>query len=129
MPHNPQLIVTPNGEEMVVLSRSEYERLAELASDAEEYRADIEAYDLAKAELAAAGSTTLPKEVSDFLLKGSSLLQSLRKWRGLTQVDLAEKVGIQQGYLSDLENKRRAGSPETLALLAKALDVPLEWIA
>ncbi len=49
-------------------------------------------------------------------------------WRGRSQVEIAELTGIGQGYLSDLENRRRAGTPETLEKLAKALDVLRSWL-
>jgi transcriptional regulator with XRE-family HTH domain len=42
---------------------------------------------------------------------------------------LASKTDIGQGYLSDLENGRPIGTPETLAKLAQALDVPVEWLS
>ena len=63
------------------------------------------------------------------MLKGESRFKALRRWRGLTQSVLAAKSGIGQGYLSDIENRRRTGPPETLERLARALDVPLKWIA
>jgi mRNA interferase RelE/StbE len=40
------------------------------------------------------------------------------KTRDETQRHLTFKAGIGQGYLSDLENGRRAGPPKTLAKLA-----------
>ena len=39
------------------------------------------------------------------------------------------KTGIAQGYLSDLESGRRTGTPETMAKLAQALNVPAEWLS
>jgi len=39
------------------------------------------------------------------------------------------KTDISQGYLSDLERGRRAGTPETIAKLAQALNVPVEWLS
>ncbi len=44
-------------------------------------------------------------------------------------MDLNAKTGIGQGYLSDLESGRRAGSGETIAKLAQALSVPMEWLS
>jgi transcriptional regulator with XRE-family HTH domain len=38
-------------------------------------------------------------------------------------------TGIGQGYLSDLESGRRTGTPETIAKLAQALNVPVEWLS
>ncbi len=70
----------------------------------------------------------LPAELSAFILKGNSLLKALRLWRGRSQVEIAEVTGLGQGYLSDLEKRRRAGTPETVEKLAKALGVPLGWL-
>ena len=53
----------------------------------------------------------------------------LRKWRKLTQNAVADRAGISQGHLSDIESNRRKLSSETAASIAKALDVPLEWLA
>jgi transcriptional regulator with XRE-family HTH domain len=38
-------------------------------------------------------------------------------------------AGISQGYLSDLESGRRKGPPATIAKLAQALNVPVEWLS
>ena len=50
------------------------------------------------------------------------------KWRDVTQLHLAFKTNIAQGYLSDIEFGRRKGTDETLRAIAKALDVPAEWL-
>lgn len=42
---------------------------------------------------------------------------------GIKQDKLAEKIGLSEKYISDLETSRRAGSLETLLLLANALEV------
>ena len=127
MPH--QTIKTPNGEELVVLPRAEFDRLAAMAAEAEEDLADLSAYDSAVAELAAGAVSPLPAELSALLLEHKSRLAAARRWRGMSQMELAAKVGIGQGYLSDLENKRRKGLASTLGRLAAALDVPVAWIA
>jgi DNA-binding XRE family transcriptional regulator len=90
---------------------------------------DAAIYAARKAELAGDPSGLLPGPVSSAMLKGQSRFKALRRWRGLTQSALATKSGIGQGYLSDIENRRRTGAPETLERLARALDVPLKWIA
>jgi DNA-binding XRE family transcriptional regulator len=51
-----------------------------------------------------------------------------RKGCGVSQSALAAKAGVGQGYLSDIENRRRKGAPETLARLARSLDVPVKWV-
>jgi hypothetical protein len=122
----PQIIRTPSGEELVVLPRAEYEALLNRADD--EDANDVAIYDARKAELAA-GGVVLPPEVSAAILRGESRLKAIRNWRGETQLRLNFKTGIGQGYLSDLESGRRTGTPETIAKLAQALDVPVEWLS
>ena len=124
----PQIIRTPNGEELVVLSRSEYDALLDRADREAEDEDDVAIYDARKAELAA-GGVVLPPEVSAAILRGESRLKAIRKWRDVTQLHLEFKTGIGQGYLSDLESGRRTGTPETIAKLAKALKVPVEWLS
>src|SRR5882724_190146 len=124
----PQIIRTPNGEELVVLPRAEYEALLERADREAEDADDVAIYDARKAELAAGGGV-LPPEISAAILRGESWLKAIRNWCGATQLYLNFKTGIGQGYLSDLESGRRTGTPETIAKLAQALDVPVEWFS
>lgn len=124
----PQIIRSPSGEELVVLPRSDDEDLVERANHGAEDAEDVAIYDARKAELAAGGGV-LPAEVSAAILHGDSTLKAIRNWRGKTQKCLAFKTGIGRDCLSDLENGRRAGTPETVAKLAQALEVPVDWLA
>jgi hypothetical protein len=123
----PKFIET-NGLELVLLTRAEYEQLLALAQEAEEDAQDAAIYAARKAALASGLDGVLPQEVSASLLRGDRLLKALRKWRGVTQMELAEKTGLAQGYLSDLESGRRTGAPATLKLIAQALDVDPSWL-
>lgn len=125
---DPQFIRTEAGEELVVLSRSDYDALLEALAEAEEEIADLAVYDARKAALAEEADAVLPPPVGDALLRGRRLLEALRDWRGMTQTKLAETTGLAQGYLSDLERGRRKGTPETLTRIAAALDVPAKWL-
>ena len=118
-----QFVKTPGGEELAILPRVEYEKLAMRAAEVDEDDSDVAMYDARKA----AGSPTLPPEVCALMLRGDSLLKAVRKWRDRTQQYIEFRTGIGQGYLSDLETGRRKGSPEVLSKLAAALDVPKEW--
>ena len=120
-------ITTPMGEELVVLPKAEYDALV-AAAEADEDAADVAAADAARADLAAGRDAVLPIEVSKLITRGDSLLRALRKWRGQTQVELAEKSGVGQGYISDIEARRRVGADDTLARIAAALDVPATWL-
>jgi hypothetical protein len=124
----PQIIRTPSGEELVVVPRAEYEALLDRVEHEAEDADDVAIYDARKAELAA-GGVVLPREVSAAILRGDSRLKAIRHWRDETQQHLTIKTGIGQGYLSDLESGRRTGAPETIAKLAQALDVPVEWLS
>jgi DNA-binding XRE family transcriptional regulator len=124
----PQIIRTPGGEELVVLPRAEYEALLDRVDHDAEDADDIAIYDARKAELAA-GGVVLPPDVSAAILRGDSRLKAIRNWRNATQQHLSFQIGIGQGYLSDLESGRRAGAPETLAKLAQALNVPVDWLS
>lgn len=121
-----QIIKTPNGDELVVLPRAEYDAL--VAGFDPEDAADVAAFDAAMSALNAGATERLPPEVSAFLTSGDRRLKAVRKWRGLSQVELAGKAGIGQGYLSDVESGRRSGSPATIDAIALALDVPKAWI-
>ncbi|MDR3475954.1 MAG: helix-turn-helix transcriptional regulator [Devosia sp.] len=125
--NEPQFIKTPNGEELVVLSRADYEALVQAAADAEEDAADVAIYDARKADLV--GSRALPAEVSRAMLGGASLLKALRLWRDVGQVKLASDIGVNsQGFISDLENGRRQMTDEVARRIAAALDVPESWL-
>jgi hypothetical protein len=124
----PQIIQTSSGEELVVLPRADYEALLIRADDGAEDADDVAIYDARKAQLADGGGV-LPSEVSAAIIRGESRLKAIRNWRGQTQMQLEFKTGIGQGYLSDLESGRRAGTAETIAKLARALDVPVDWLS
>ena len=122
----PQIIKTSTGEELVVIPKADYEALLHAAEEAMEDAADVAIYDERKAELKT--EKPLPVDVTMDILRGASRLKALRNWRKLTQVELAATIGVSQGFLSDLESNRRKPSTQTSALLAKALDIPNEWI-
>jgi hypothetical protein len=123
-----QIIRTPGGEELVVLPRAEYEALLARADNEAADADDVAIYDARKAELAA-GAVVLPQEVGAAILRGDTRLKAIRNWRDETQLHLAFKTGFGQGYLSDLESGRRPGTPATIAKLAQALNVPVEWLS
>ena len=124
---DPQIIRTTSGEELVVLTRAEYDALvkaAELDADAE----DVAIFDARMADLQAGRDAVLPGDVSAAMLRGDTLLKALRRWRGMTQGELAEKTGLGQGYISDIESGRRRGPPHTLGTIAIALKVPIAYL-
>lgn len=124
----PQIILSPAGDELVVIPKAEYEALVARAEDIDEDAADLAVALERKAALAAGHDVVLPTEVSAAMLKGDRFLKALRKWRGVTQADLARKADLTQGYLSEIERGDKIGAPESLERIAAALDVPPSWL-
>ena len=125
---HPKFIDAGAGNELVILTREEFDRLYRLAAEAEEDEADILMYDQRKSELTNSPNSRLPREVSAMLLRGDRLIKALRKWRGISQSQLAASTNLTQGYISDLESGRRTGTQETLKLIALKLDIDLSWV-
>jgi hypothetical protein len=124
----PQIIKTPAGEELVVLTRAEYEELISGRDVDEEEAADIALFDERVAALEGGRNPALPPEVTKAMLAGQSLLRALRGWRNMTQVDLASRTELAQGYVSDLEAGKKAGAPQTLRKIAEALEIDPSWM-
>jgi len=124
----PQTIRSPSGDELVVLTRAEFDALASAAADALEDADDVAIFDERMAALTSGLDAPLPIDVTAAMLRGQSLLRALRGWRNLTQKDLAALTGLAQGYISDLEKNRKTGSVETQKSLAKALDIDSSWL-
>lgn len=123
-----QTFTTPSGDELVVLTKGDYDRLVELAREDEDDE-DAELIAIANARMSEeADREHLPAEVSRLLLGGMGLLKALRQWRDVGQVKLAYDIGTSQGFISDLESGRRAMTTEVRSRLAAALDVPENWL-
>jgi DNA-binding XRE family transcriptional regulator len=121
-----QFIKTAGGEELAVLPKSEYERLAALATDEDVGTARL--VRKARAAVEAGHEVLLPKAVVDRLAAGENPIRVLREWRDMTQLEMAFKTDISQSYLSDLEKGRRRGTADALAKVARALKVPLDLL-
>lgn len=116
----PQFIQTPTGERLVVLSEQDYAKLLEQAEDHHDIVAANEVRDRVDA-----GEETFPSSVVEALIDGVPPVRVFREHRGLRAGDLAERAGISQGYLSELEAGKKTGSLGVLKRIAEALDVEL----
>jgi DNA-binding XRE family transcriptional regulator len=110
-----QTITTPGGEELVLMSRAEYEDLIDardhVTAMASHRRGDDEG--LTDAEM-------------DEYLAAATPLAFWRKRRDLTQAALAAAVGISQPYLAQIESGTRTGDVSVYARLARQLQVHIE---
>jgi transcriptional regulator with XRE-family HTH domain len=62
---------------------------------------------------------------ADFLFRLGRRISRLRAQKGWTQVEMAEKVGIDRSFLADVERGKRNISIYNLALIAEGLDITL----
>ncbi len=65
--------------------------------------------------LASGDEELIPAEIVDRLLSGENRLRVWREHRGLTIRALAEKAGLAQPYLSQIETGRRRGRTRPIA--------------
>ena len=119
---------TTSKGEIAILARKEYEALAAKAQEADEDFGTARLIARARKEIAA-GTPLIPKEVVDRIARGENALRALREWRGKTQLYVAHKTNIGQGYISDLESGRRKGTIAVWKKIADVLKVPLDLIA
>lgn len=117
--NEPQVIVDETGRPtFAVIPWSDYERLAAIDEDAE----DAALCDRAKAQ------EMFPSEVADQIVDGENPIRVFREYRGMTQKQLAQTVGVSSLYISQIERGSRNGSVATLAAIAKALEVDLDLL-
>jgi len=74
--------------------------------------------------------TTAPQEVVEMMVEGASLLKAWRKYFGLSQRELAERAGLTQAQVANIENGRQIPRADTLLRLSDALGVVAEllWV-
>ena len=94
---------TPNGEDMIVLGKSDYEALLERAELSE----DIAAVDAYRRKVAAGEEEAIPEEFADRLIDGENPIRVYRELRGLSAKELADRTGISAAFLSEIENRKK----------------------
>lgn len=118
--NSPTTFTTPSGDEMVILSRRDFEAMQNRLDAAEHARA--------MASVAAGTMETLTEDEVRAALAAPTPLAFWRSKRGMTQTALAEQAGISQSYVADIEAGRRKGAPALFLRLARALSVRMEDI-
>jgi DNA-binding XRE family transcriptional regulator len=118
----PVITKSPKGDEIVILSREEYDRLIEAGEDRED--AQMARHVIEQIERGAEAVLS-ESELDEFLL-AKTPLAFWRKKRGLTQSSLAKATGIAQGFLSEIESGQKPGTPATLKKIAQALNVKID---
>jgi DNA-binding XRE family transcriptional regulator len=110
-----QIFTTPDGTEMVIVRREDWETVCALAGSA-----------VARIEEEA---MNIPLDVEQYLKLGLNPVAAWRRHVGLTQAVLAEEVGVTQAAIARIEaGPVGAGRDDTLMRIAKALGAPLAHI-
>ena len=110
-----------DGKRMAILPAADLERLLD---DAENH-ADAHAADSAR-ERREAGEEYFPAELVNRLIAGDNPVAVYRAFRGLTQVELAGRIGMSKVMISSIERGKNAGRLSTLRKIARALSIDLE---
>ena len=120
-------IIHTDGEDLVVIARSDYEALLARAGDAvSEDAMTARILEATDAKIARGEDVALPTAVWAAIESGEHPIRAIRKYRGLTQSDVAGQAGLQQGYIADIEAGKKTGSATSLKSIAAALGVPLD---
>ena len=114
----PVMTKSPKGDDIVILSRKEYDQLLVAANE------DMTDAAVAKKAIARHEETLSETEL-DELLSARTPLAFWRKKRGLTQIELAKAAEIAQGFLSEIENGLKTGDVMVLQRIAVALEISL----
>ena len=120
----PVMTKTPRGDDIVILSRAEYDALT--FGRREEDAADAARANNILADIERGIETLLTSEQASQLLEAKTPLAFWRKHRGVTQEALSKSVGVAQGFISEIENGAKTGDVQTLATIARALDISLD---
>jgi len=118
-------IIEKNGKpEWAVIPFSEYKKLQEALEDAEDIK-DIEENLKAIQE---GKEMAVPGEVTFAILDGISPIRAWREHRQIKMNELAKKIGISASYLSQIENRKRNPTVDTLKTIAKELTIEIEML-
>ena len=118
-----------DGEDLVVIPRSDYETLlARSGDEASEDAMTARIVEATDAKIAWGEDVALPTAVWAAIESGGHPIRAIRKYRGLTQIDVAEQARLRQSYIADIEAGKKTGSAASLKAIAAALGVPLDVI-
>ena len=98
-----------------------YQSLLEKSEDMD----DKKAFEVAKQD----DDELIPAEIVNRLLEGENKLKVWREYRQLTQTDLADKCGIAQSTIAQIEGGKRIGKINILKKIADVLWLDLDDLA
>lgn len=111
-------IIEIAGQKIAMLPMADYERLLDMAEDRTELQAAVGAE-----QRRAAGEEYVPIELLDRIMAGENPVRAWRKYRGLSQQELGDCIGLSKMTISSLERGERGTSSKNWRALADALSV------
>src|SRR5882724_4257593 len=116
----PQVITTDGGEELIVLTRRDYDALLAQAGDEEaEDRMTVRLAEESRAAIARGEDVLLPEEVWEAMENGQNRVRVLREYRGLTPDELARRASLSPEQLTVIEDGRELTTIDNLKVLAR----------
>src|SRR5882757_7889910 len=103
----PVMTKTPQGDDIVILSRAEYDTLTAGRSDAD--AADAAHANGILADIARGTEILLTSEQANQLLNAKTPLAFWRRYRGVTQQALSKSIGVAQSFVSEIESGAKTG--------------------
>ncbi len=85
---------------------------------------DVQDFDKAISE----ATKFFPQHILDAILSGDNPIATFRKYRDLTQEQLADKTSLSRAYIAQLETNKKTGSIDTVKKIADALNVDIELL-
>jgi len=117
-------IVEIAGQKIAMLPVDDYNRLLELAED----QADTAAAERAERRRLSGEEEFVPFELVRSIIDGENALRAWRKYRGLTQDQLADKAKVRKATVSEIENGKAQGKPAIWRAFAEVLNVTVDDI-
>jgi len=119
---NVQILEKGGVPEYAVIPYADYQAMRKAA----EALSDIDAYHRAVKELASGEDETMPFDMCERLCDGANPVAEWRKYRGLTQAQLAAKTDVSQAAIAAIEKGKREPSVGLLRKMADALTVDMD---
>lgn len=117
-------VMTLKGVKYAVLPFEAWEKIIEALEDAQ----DIADAKEISAKIASGEMECFPSSVVDALIDGENPIKVYREYRGMTQAELALKVGLSVEMIKKIEGGKSDGSVKTLKAIATALNLDLDDI-
>lgn len=122
---NIQYIDDTQGNKMVVLPLSEFEKMRPINAEDFDDLMDTRIIN----EIKSQNPETIPSQyVNRIFINNENPIRVYREWRGYSMQYVAEKIGITQSYLSNIENGKRDGTISLYQKLARTLNTEIETI-